>query len=77
MNRKHKDIRFFNFRKDSRLAMVLSSEDQLPRIFFGVPRMLGVLSHHLKCEMKSPHLVDFRRHFVDVLSNLGRMLANF
>ena len=20
---------------------------------------LGVLSHHLKCEMKSPHLVDF------------------
>ena len=21
--------------------------------------VLGVLSHHLKCEMKSPHLVDF------------------
>ena len=20
---------------------------------------LGILSHHLKCEMKSPHLVDF------------------
>ena len=24
-----------------------------------VKRPLGVLSHHLKCEMKSPHLVDF------------------
>ena len=22
-------------------------------------KTLGVLSHHLKCEMKSPHLVDF------------------
>ena len=26
---------------------------------------LGVLSHHLKCEMKSSHLVDFSWDFVD------------
>ena len=29
------------------------------RLAFSVARNLGVLSHHLKCEMKSPHLVDF------------------
>ena len=39
--------------------------------------MLGVLSHHLKCEMKSPHLVDFSWDLVDFLSNLGRILAEF
>ena len=35
---------------------------------------LGVLSHHLKCEMKSPHLVDFSW---DVESKFGRLLADF
>ena len=38
---------------------------------------LCVLSHHLKCEMKSPHLGDFSRDFVDFLSSLGRLLADF
>ena len=27
---------------------------------------LGVLSHHLMCEMKSPHLVDFSWDLVDL-----------
>ena len=37
---------------------------------------LGVPSHHLKCEMKSPHLVDFGWDFVDFQSNLSRILAD-
>ena len=35
----------------------------------GTQSASGVLSHHLKCEMKSPHLVDFSWDFVDSLSN--------
>ena len=38
---------------------------------------LGVLSHHLKCEMKSPHLVDCSWDFVDFQPNLSQILANF
>ena len=38
---------------------------------------LGVLSHHLKCEMKSPHLVDFSWYFVDIQLHLSQMLADF
>ena len=38
--------------------------------------LLGVLSHHLKCEMKSPHLVDFSWDFVDFQSNLSQSLAD-
>ena len=40
-------------------------------------KTLGVLSHHLKCEMKSSHLVDFSWDFVDFQSNLSRILADF
>ena len=32
---------------------------------------VGVLSHHLKCEMKSPHLVEFSWDFVDFESKFG------
>ena len=32
---------------------------------------LGVLSHHLNCEMKSPHLVDFSRFGVEFWPNLS------
>ena len=39
--------------------------------------ILGVLSHHLKCEMKSPRLVDFSWDFVDFQSNLSQILADF
>ena len=37
--------------------------------------VLGVLSHHLKCEVNSPHLVDFSR--VQILQNtaFGSILA--
>ena len=38
---------------------------------------LGLLSHHLKCEMKSLHLVDFSWDLVDSWSNLSRILAAF
>ena len=42
---------------------------------------LGVLSHHLKCEMKSPHLVAFSWDLVDVWVefelNFGHYLADF
>ena len=38
---------------------------------------LDVLSHHLKCEMKRPHLVDFSRDFVDFQSNSSQSLADF
>ena len=34
---------------------------------------LGVLSHHLNCEMKSPHFVDFSWDFVD----FSRILVEF
>ena len=38
---------------------------------------LGVLSHHLNCEMKSPHLVDFSWDFAEFWSNFGRFFADF
>ena len=42
---------------------------------------LSVLSHHLKCEMKSPHLVDLSWDLVDFWVefelNLGHLLADF
>ena len=38
---------------------------------------LGVLSHHRKCEMKSPHLVDFNWDFVNFQPNLSQILADF
>ena len=38
---------------------------------------LGAPSHHLKCEMKSPHLVDYSWDFVGFQSNLSQNLANF
>ena len=38
--------------------------------------ILGVLSHHLKCEMKSLRLVDFSWDFVDFQSNLSQILTN-
>ena len=40
-------------------------------------KTLGVLSHHLKFEMKSPHLVDFSWDLVEFESNLSRTLADF
>ena len=36
-------------------------------------RSRHILSHHLKCEMKSPHLVDF----AEILSIFSRSLADF
>ena len=38
---------------------------------------LGVLSHHLRCGMKSPHLVYFSWDFADFQSNLSQILADF
>ena len=42
-----------------------------------VQNIWGVLYHHLNCEMKSPHLVDFSWDFVDFWSNFGRILPIF
>ena len=36
-----------------------------PATVLWVPHSIGVLSHHLKCETKSPHLVDLSWDFVD------------
>ena len=62
-------------------AFVSLGNSQFPKMSGkapGSPRHpLAVLSHHLKCEMKSPHLVDFSWDFVDFQSNLSRILADF
>ena len=38
---------------------------------------LGVLSHHLKCQMTSSHLVDFSWDIAEFESNSGRSSADF
>ena len=55
----------------------IDSERKAPELQLRKANTIGVLSHHRKCEMKSPHLADFSWDFVEFCSNLSRILADF
>ena len=47
------------------IAHIIGTKREQPKVFWEFSIHLGVLSHQIKYEMKSPHLVDFSWDLVD------------